>query len=211
MKVRKPWAIGGLGAVLGGIALAVTLVAGGGPSLTSTPTGSAHADELHHFEDVPTMLATSDLVVTAKVVKIGKGRSVGPDDGSKITFREVRLQVLSIQYDRTGAQPAELVVEEEGWDAKGRGYTLEGLSWSKVGDVGHFFLVRKRDAPDRHRLVNSQGRVLIKDSRLDGNQRAHFNAEITGMSPATFEKLLTAAAADVRAGRIKPQRPGAAD
>lgn len=211
MNVRRSWAIGGLSAAIGGIALAMALIASVGTSLATTPSGSAHPDELHEFDDVPTMLATSDLVITAKVVKVQQGRSVGPDDGSKITFREVHLKVQSIQYDRTGAQPTDVIVEEEGWDAEGRGYTLEGLTWSKIGDVGHFFLVRKRDAADKHRLVNSQGRVLIKDSRLQGNQRGHLTAEIAAMTPSSFEKLLATAAADARAGRLQPQRPGAKD
>jgi hypothetical protein len=107
------------------------------------------------LEDLPQMVASSDLVIAGTVQEVEPGRVLGEGDAA-IQFAQVTLSVDRVLSGRMDA--ASVVLEE---------YGLERGHPSRVGDHGVYFLHQKTDAPAFHRLVNSQGRFLD-----DGEGRA---------------------------------------
>lgn len=205
---KSKW-VGRRSVIVTGTALAVAALtaavsfAAGGPQLDRLPEENAHAKEVYSFDDVATMTATSHLVVLGTVVSVGPGRIVGEEADGAIQLRSVGIEVLDFLHQRkTTILPRLLTIEEEGWDAQGRGYTVNGVEWSQVGDYGYFFL-RKSDGVNTYQLVSSQGRALVVDGVLHAS--AHHTplaAVIEATSSSTMQATVQAASADYAAGLI---------
>ncbi len=128
------------------------------------------------FNSLASMTQASDLVVVGRVESVERGRTVGETPDDSITFREIHLEVIDVVRgaDRMRS-PSEVVIEEEGWDGDGTGYTVNGIDWSRAGDVGVYFLTLKSEpqlSEDVYRLVSSYGRVLEKGETLEASGEA---------------------------------------
>lgn len=178
-------------------------------ALATKPSLSATGKELHHFNDVATMTATSPLVISGRVTAVRAGRWSGGAPGDRDRVRDVTIAVDRVLASRSGAEPATVVVDEWGWTSQGRGFEFKGVSWTEPGDRGFYFLTPVTDAPGHYRLINSQGRVLVQKETLRPSASHHdaIHAEITAASAGEFARSVTAAFRDYRAGEVKPQRP----
>lgn len=162
--------------------------------------------EVHHFDDVETMAATSDLVVRAEVLRIRPGRWTGSEQGGgRQQAREVTLRVEQVLRGSGGANPGTIIVDEWGWDEKGHGYQFAGVTWSKEGDRGIYFL-SETEKPGNWRLINSQGRALADGQRLDSTAEEgdQVGARIEAVTPAQLEAQVLEAARAVESGKLKP-------
>ncbi|MFD7067975.1 hypothetical protein ACFV97_12175 [Streptomyces sp. NPDC059913] len=117
--------------------------------------------EVFDFASVAEMASTSTAVVEAEVVDVQPGRTMGSEEAGGVDqARDVTLSVKTSFKRPFVSAPSTIVLEEWGWDEEGRGYQVENVAWSKVGDKGFYFL-SKSEAEGRWRLVNTQGRGLI--------------------------------------------------
>lgn len=101
---------------------------------------------------------SSDLVIQGKVTAISPGRTYGDDKEALITTRYVDIDVLDVLHGPADLSTVRL--EEEGYDADGVGYVMNGVQWSKVGDEGYFLLRKHPDSKDTYLQVSSYGRIL---------------------------------------------------
>jgi hypothetical protein len=153
--------------------------------------------QLFHFDSLPQMVATSDLVIEGTVQSVEPGRVVGSGEAA-IQFAQVTLSVnrpLFGSIDSTG-----VVIEE---------YGLESSRPSQVGDHGVYFLHQKTDAPQFYRLVNSQGRFLEdgKGGLVALDHEASWVKVIENQSLSELETEVQAAARAVAEGRVEPAKP----
>ncbi len=134
----------------------------GSRGLDTQPETVVHQQQLHHFESLPEMTATADMVVVATVVRAEPGRWLGESgapDSSRV--RAVTLGVQDVLYSSsTIPAPSTLVLDEEGWTPEGIGYQLEGLPWLKVGDRGVFAVAYSEEGGGVS-LLNTQSRFLL--------------------------------------------------
>ncbi|MGI5482763.1 hypothetical protein [Streptomyces lavendofoliae] len=143
-----------------------------------------HGREVFDFKTLSELLATSPVVVQAKVTGVQPGRTSGSEEtGGVEQARDVTLQVTDTLKNYQGATTT-LVMEEYGWDADGNGYQVENVAWSDVGDTGFYFL-RKTDDGQRWRLVNTQSRALDKGGWLQSSAQpgSELAAALTGYQP----------------------------
>jgi hypothetical protein len=116
------------------------------------------------------LVAASDLVVRADVVRTERGRVFGdPEAATAIESRVVALSVTEVLHG-TGAEPGgRLLVEEEGWDAEGAPLVVDGLGPSAEGDDAIWFITAVgADEEARYVVVSAQGRYLVEGDRLRG-------------------------------------------
>lgn len=177
--------------------------------LAESPTMVAQSAETNVFDDLPTMVATSDLVVRARVSAVAPGRWVGDlEPGGRERVRDVTLEVEEVLFDKDGgAAPGRVTLDEWGWVADGRGYRDANLTWTAPGDEGYYFLTPVRDAPGHHRLISSQGRALVDgDALVPGSEEGDpLHARTHDLSPAAMESAVARAATAFRAGDVTPQ------
>lgn len=182
------------------------------PALAKKPTMLAHNVEVHFFEDLATMVATSDLVVLGEVRSVRPGRWVGEEEpDGRLRVRDVTIHIEKVLFRKgSGAAPKTVTVDEWGWDSRGVGFQDENLTWTKPGDRGYYFLTPVKDAPGHHRVVNSQGRVLIEDAKLTPGsaEGAALHDQMHHMSKKELEAAVSDATRKVRAGKVQPQKPG---
>ncbi|MQA97389.1 MAG: hypothetical protein GEV11_23140 [Streptosporangiales bacterium] len=180
-----------------------------GAPLAERPTLFATGRELHDFNDVATMTATSPLVIFGRVETVRAGRWSGGAPGDRDRVRDVTIAVDQVLASGSGARPEKVVVDEWGWDGQGRGFEFKGVRWTEPGDRGFYFLIPVTDAPGHYRLINSQGRVLVQGETLQPSAGHHddIHAEITAMSAAEFARSVPAAFRDHRAGKVRAQQP----
>jgi hypothetical protein len=123
------------------------------------PLGVTQGSEVQLAPDLPTMAASSDLVVVADVIAVRRGRAVG-DAGNGIRFREVDVRPVDL-LNGPSQMPATLLLEQEGWQIDGateHSYAPEGLGWLQVGTRVLLFLVDKGgEEAGRYRAISSQG------------------------------------------------------
>jgi len=175
--------------------------------LDDQPERIVEGKEVHTFEDLPTMTATSDLVVKAQVMSVSPGRWIGvPGSDDADQAREITLAVQRTLFSKNATAPTQVILDEWGWDSKGRGFQLAGVTWSKAGDHGYYFLTAT-EVPGHYVLVSSQGRFTDLDGRLvptaDEADKIHTAGEALG--PAGLESAVGRAAKDVAAKKIKAQ------
>lgn len=190
---RRRWRLAGLG-LTAAAALALTVAFGGEPAITydERPESVAHSKEMYTFDTVDSMVATSHLVVFGEVSAVGEGRFTGADeDGStvpQIRLRNVTITVHDVLHNPKNALiPPSITLEEEGWDSQGRGYLVNGVAWSEVGDTGYFFLRRSVGNADAYTLTSSDGRVLSEGGVLvPSNAERELAGQITATQPDMF-------------------------
>jgi hypothetical protein len=147
-------------------------------------TGSAplavSASSLYQFDDLASMVATSDLVVRARVDSTARGRVVG-DGGAAVVSR---IDTLVVGEVLAGANAAStLLVEEEGWLGDGTAIAVNGLAPSEPGMEAIWFLDRRPDPElPGYLVINHQGRYVVDGGRLRG-------AEGSDPLVATLERL----------------------
>ncbi|MEV0458767.1 hypothetical protein [Catellatospora methionotrophica] len=191
---RRRTRLAGLGLAAAAV-LALSVGFGGGDEVRydAQPESSAHSKEMYLFSSVDSMVATSHLVVSGTVTAVGEGRFTGADeDGS--TASQVRLRSVTIAVDsvlhnpKLALVPPLITLEEEGWDALGRGYTVNGVAWSNVGDTGYFFLRRSAGGDaNTYVLTSSDGRVLNRGGVLSpSNSERELAGQITAIGSGMF-------------------------
>lgn len=157
----------------GGLALAVLTLGGCGsadkapdeprdamPSLAATPERSVEGKPVHHYDSLAAQAEGSDFVVRGRVVEVEPGRVAGELPEEKIYFRNVTIEVL--EKAKGSVDPKTLTYEEEGWDADGTGYVVNGVKWSEVGDEAWYFLAEREDGITR--LASEYGRYSLSGS-----------------------------------------------
>lgn len=121
------------------------------------PTRASHDVEVpepRSFDSVVELAAASDLVVRARVVAVGPGPTVEQDDARF----QLRFVTLRPEEYLKGSSPTVLVrFAEPGYTLDGTGFTVNGMTWSEVGDEGWFFLARSGD--EQLAAVSSYGKV----------------------------------------------------
>ncbi|CUR57447.1 exported hypothetical protein [metagenome] len=110
----------------------------GSSRYSETPERSVDGREIWY--DNPQAIAkSSDLVVRARVTATSKGRTYSEGQGDEYTSRYVDLEILET-FKGAEVFGSSIRMEEEGWDAEGVGYVVNGLQWSHVGEEGYYFL-----------------------------------------------------------------------
>ena len=126
---------------------------------TQATTLLAPPSELHDFQSLEDMVATSTAVIEGEVVAVEPGRKVGGEHG--IQFEQATILVHRVLAGTVASDS--IVLELEGWDSDGNRVVLPyELAPNREGDRGVYFVWQKREpTPEpRYRLVNSQGRFL---------------------------------------------------
>ncbi|MEU5943394.1 hypothetical protein ABZ807_30490 [Micromonospora sp. NPDC047548] len=171
------------------------------------PESVAHSKEMYYFSSVDSMVATSHLVVYGTVSAVGEGRFTGADeDGSttsQIRLRNVTIAISDVLHNpKLKPIPPSITLEEEGWDSQGRGYIVNGVAWSEVGDTGYFFL-QHSFGTNTYSLTSSDGRVLSKDGALvPSNIERELAGQITTTQPDMFVLDVYKASQDYASGLL---------
>lgn len=189
--------------------LAIAAIAACSPAADrdDRPERIVHGKEVYTFEDLPTMTATSDLVVKAQVKSVTPGRWIGtPGADDADQAREITLDVQRTLFSKNATAPKQVILDEWGWDSKGHGFQFAGVTWSKAGDHGYYFLTAT-EVPGHYVLVNSQGRFTDMDGRLvptaDEDDKIHTAGKALG--PAGLESTVGRAGKDAAAKKIHAQ------
>lgn len=205
----RGWVPPVLALVVAGV-LAVVLVAGGGGSsdapsgdggtgstTTRAPAPVGIESDSPTYATLDELLATTDLVVRARVTSTERGRVFGePGEENAI---ESRLVALEVTETLRGAEPPpQILVEEEGWlVSDGAPLIVDGLVPSATGDDAIWFLVDPSEDPQEAApfvTTNAQGRYLVVDGRLvgpDGDDP--LVARIEALTPEELEAAVRAA------------------
>ncbi|QFG22375.1 hypothetical protein [Actinomadura sp. WMMB 499] len=179
------------------------------PELAEKATMSAHNVEVHWFDDLATMVATSKLVVLGEVRSVRPGRWVGEEEpDGRLRVRDVTLDVEKVLFREGVAAPETVTLDEWGWDSRGVGFWDANLTWTGPGDRGYYFLTPVQDAPGHYRLINSQGRALIEGGELTpgSEEGSALHQTMHHMSPKELETAVSEAVGKVRAGKVQPQK-----
>lgn len=185
------------------VPLVITAVVAVGCTSSTEPSTALNEGafiEIHHFDDLATMLATSDLVIQGVVTEISEGGIVGEDS-------EVQFVNLTVRVDETiyGKAPGDHVVVQSTQAAIP--YDPE---WRERGTEVIAFLVRKQDSGiDAYREVNSQA-VFIIDGGADvlATVPDDLTDRLASWGLERFRREARLAADEVEAGRVEPQEPG---
>ncbi|MBB1257850.1 hypothetical protein [Streptomyces alkaliterrae] len=158
--------------------------------LTDRPEITAEAAEVRHFSDLPTMVATSDLVVEAEVVKAEAGpcENDESDHGTECVSRArlVTLKVADVLHAKKDTKETTLQITEGEWNTEGDGVQVNGVTWTTPGDRGVYFLTANDEG---YSLVNSQGRVIVTGEKLQPT--AHDDKLLEDIEKMTFKQLTT--------------------
>ncbi|MEV6420434.1 hypothetical protein [Streptomyces sp. NPDC051662] len=178
------------------------------PHRDAQPERIMHSREVFDFKTLPELLGTTPTVVEATVTDVRPGRTVGSaEEGGVEQARDVTLSVTNVLRS-VFRPPTTLVLEEWGWDSEGNGYQVENVAWSEVGDKGFYFLTRSDDE-SRWRLVNSQGRALVKEGWTGLVSSADPESEIHGVvamyQPDEFAFEIKRLQSKENQGELKPQ------
>ena len=191
---------------LAGLAVAAPLVTVGIATVASPadhPTPLALRDRhantsrsVFYFNDLPTMLATSHVVVRGRVTEVRVVGEGGADE-AKYDIQQVTLAVDEVFVGNPGQQ---VNIEEDGVET----------AYSLVGDEGTYFLVQRQDRPAGiYRLVNFQGRYLrdrageLQHSGLESD----LVARLEGLTSEQLSQEIMTALPDVRSGQVKALEP----
>lgn len=210
----------GLAAAAVAVAAIVTAVGAGradpGVHYDAHPEALAFGKEMYEFDTVEKMTATSHLVVFGTVTAVETGRLAGADEdpeeaGGDIRLRKVTIGQLDVLHNSKNLIiPPSITLEEEGWDEEGRGYIVNNVEWSEVGDTGYFFLRRAAGISDpyTYQLVSSDGRALVVDGSLrPSNAENELAGTITTMMPSFLNNTVVAASGQVAAGMLSESVP----
>ncbi|GAA0968971.1 hypothetical protein GCM10009550_75190 [Actinocorallia libanotica] len=192
------------------------------PERDPEPESTSDGREVLYFKDVETMTATADIVVRGHVTEANKvGRWIGPPEGEGEGGDRDQMRLITLAIDeaftsKIGDLPKEISVEEGYWTADGTGIQDSGVTWSKVGDVGYYFLTPI--SKGGYRLLNSQGRIsLSQDSAksLDSGELvptadtdSEIFTQIKELTPVELEEKIEKAEQDLRDGKIEPLEEG---
>lgn len=170
------------------------------------PPNSGHGAEVHHFEDLDTMVATARAVVIGRVVETRRGPVLG-DPGYELTLREVVIEVEDLL---AGEAPPRLVQYELGWSSNGAATEANNVAGSAVGDRGFYFLAPAEGRDDLVQpsfvLLNSQGRYLTEDGETlaPANADDAFSKELASRGFAGLRAAVRDSAERVKAGEATP-------
>jgi hypothetical protein len=178
------------------------------PSHQEPPDGTepVFVSEIHQFERIDELVATSDLVVRARVLDARPGRTLGAGEEA-LYLRELTLEVDAAFDGAIERQPdGTLLVEEVEWIAAGGLYVPEDTLRLEAGDEALFFLWRKRDVEDPiYRLVNRQAVYPIEGGGLIATERRDpFIRQIEATPFSTIEQGIQRALARVADGSLLP-------
>jgi hypothetical protein len=172
---------------------------GGASSTRTTPAEVEVTSDAPRHATLAELVAASDLVVRADVLRTEHGRVFGePGSGAAIESRVVTLSITRVLHDGgtgTGTAPGRrLLVEEEGWTADGAPLVVDGLAPSSEGDDAIWFLTRVgEDEEVRYVVVGPQGRYRITDGRLVGARGDDpLIASTSAMAPDALEAAVQA-------------------
>lgn len=160
----------------------------------------AVASDAPRLASLQQLVAGSDLIVRARVVRTERGRVFGdPGGGSAIESRVVTLEVVRVLggTDRPEQRPAagdRLRLEEEGWTLEGAPLVVDGLGPSREGDDAIWFLTGVgTDEEARYVVVSAEGRYLVDGDELTGADGDDpLIRDLEGLGAAGLEAAVTA-------------------
>jgi hypothetical protein len=169
------------------------------------------AAEAFHFQDLPSMVATSTAVVRGTVVGSSRGKVI---DEQEVVYTR---RLLDIQVEETLAGPPTgphaAVEAGGGWrQVDGEAETEFRLAEElpvNLGDRGIFFLYNF-EHDGRSGMVNTQGVFLVDGTQVrDSNRDDALVRRLEQLTTPQLQELIRQANAAVQAGNVKPQRyPG---
>ena len=188
------------------------------PVAEEKPDTVAHAAWWHyHFTSLEELVATSDLVVVGEVTTIERGRVQPADDPySGIGVRDV---TVTVSETLKGTAPGTAVIEESAYFGDGSSFEYVDMPWSRLGDVGVFFLKHFEGQPvDRFKQIHPDGRILTHYRGDDGQSRMYdgtvemfshtpLGDTLTELAPGSAAEHVRQAAVTVATEQIEPQRP----
>jgi hypothetical protein len=216
-KVPQPRK-GAKGAALGAF-LAATALLLAAIGVVANRTGHVHAQrkvvilegaEAFHFQNLPSMVATSTTVVRGTVVGSSRGKVI---DEQEVVYTR---KLLDIQVEETLAgRPTgpHAQMEVAGWrQVDGEAETELRLAEELPVDVGHrgIFFLYDFEHDGRYGTVNTQGVFLTDGARVrDSHRHDPLVRRLEALTMAELNSLIQQAADAVKAGDVKPQRyPG---
>jgi hypothetical protein len=171
--------------------------AGEAPEPIAEPSGEAY-----RFSSLAEVAATADVVVAGTVVEVRPGRQL-----SGLRLREA---VIDVDETMKGAvEPGTtIVLEESGYASTGAGFEVAGHPWSRVGDVGVYFLDEDPSRPAGHyALFSSDGRLLEVDGEVVSSSMTPLGAEMRELAPADLLPTARSAVLDAVQQGIPAQQP----
>ncbi|HZD01108.1 MAG TPA: hypothetical protein VFA46_13230 [Actinomycetes bacterium] len=200
------------GAAIGGLLAAIALLLAAN-AVAGTRTGHVHRKvvilegaEAFHFEDLPSMVATSTAVVRGSVVGSSRGKVI---DEQEVVYTR---KLLDIQVEQTLAgQPTgpHAQLEVAGWrQVNGEAETelqLADQLPTQLGDQGIFFLY-DFEHDGRYGMVNTQGVYLADGAQVrDSHRTDPLVRQLEALTMADLNQLIEQAKDAVKAGDVKPQ------
>ena len=153
---------------------------------------TAHIEEFYYYETPAEMVKASEVIVIGHVTDVASGRIVGPTTDPDDPEAVLRLQNVTLQVDEVvkGTIPSnQIKLEEEPFDVVG----FSRYSASAEGDQGFYFLEDVEDLPPPFfRVVNSQGRFLVRDGKVvtSDSEEAGWRRVLSRMSPDELRELI---------------------
>lgn len=174
-----------------------------GVSRTTSPVASK---EVYLFEDVATMIATSDLVIRGRVLSTVSG----PPNSDHEPSGRVNLATVQIEETFHGrVDTPTITIQQAGHDASGKRYIVNGRDQLDTGDRGFFFLMAPRGRMLGYAAINSQGFYIEQgDGHRGSNGHDELVRQLNSKSPAELRNEILRGVELVDKGAAKPQRPG---
>lgn len=166
-----------------------------------------------YFDDLPSMVATAEIVVSGTVTATEPGRETGEEEAGsdavdnepKMRLRSVTLQVDEVFKGDVTADSA-VVLEEFGYDRTGTAFEIEDLPWSIVGDTGVFFLYRDPVQPSGHFFqVNPDGRLLFEGETVVSFADTPLGEELGSLAARNVGGVVETAISDAERRDLPPQ------
>lgn len=224
MRTNRYWLAVGAGVVL----VSGILIWGGSlrsDNVSTRETRRVAADEAYYFSTLEEMVASSDAVVEGTITDVKRGQVINEGEGHSLQYRVAPLTVDSVLFlsDVKLATLPDIVIEETGW-LDGDPVIMNNVEPPAIGDVGFFFLKFQLTRPTGESareenqvygapeiplyvdVINSQGRYLVVDGRLEGsNQEDELVQTIQNYSPAQLRIAIAEAWAQFLRGEVRPQ------
>jgi hypothetical protein len=161
-----------------------------------------NGESLFDFDNLASMVATSDAVIEGDVVQIKPGRSIQESDDFVLQFQNVTIAVDRLYSGKLSGPTSGVTVEEHA--------TVE-LPLTTEGSHGFFFL-HWDDVNARYYIIAPEGRFLETSYGLRAAPGAEFEdgvwvQEIEKLTVGEFRQQLEEAVAEVKQGLVSPLDP----
>lgn len=165
----------------------------------------AQAAERYFFDDLGSLVATSDVVAYGSVARAVPGPMVGEEPG-RLQLREVVFQIEEVLH---GVPTSETVtIYELGWGSSGQPLAVNHAKPSATSERAIVFLQVAVGAPTdgAYVYINSQGRVLHDrgDQLRPGNTDDELNRGLAQRGLEQLREDIASASAAAARGDVRP-------